>query len=295
MSHVVVRAFAAERQALRQRFPRRRADDRQFVVDPRLLLADAPSRRHGAGNACRGSGNEARRRCGGADHGVRRGRPRQERAARRLRSTGRRRGEAARADQCHAQGPQPVPHHRHAGQAARRCRQGRRHGDIRHRREASRHEGRDRRGLAGVRRHARLVQRSGGVAGARRASGRQARQRRGGDRGSLLGREERSRGWRGHVRRWARTRALTTADVVAALAKAAEKPGAVAKNEGDAEAALAQRRNEARSRLRESVPRPCHDGADELHGARDAGRLRHLGRHADSERGPGGRRSRPSG
>ena len=84
-------------------------------------------------------------------------RARRERAARRLRRAGRRCGEAARPDQRRAQGPQPVPHHRHAGQAARCRRQGQRHGDVRHRREGAGHEDRDRRRVTGVRRHARLA------------------------------------------------------------------------------------------------------------------------------------------
>ena len=79
---------------------------------------------------------QARRRCGRADDGGRARRPRQERAEHRLRRAGRRRGEAARADRRQAQGSEQVPHHRHAGQAARRFRQGQRRGDVRHRRDS---------------------------------------------------------------------------------------------------------------------------------------------------------------
>ena len=46
----------------------------------------------------------------------------------RLRRAGRRRRKAASADRRRAQGSSKIPHHRHAGQAARRSRQGRRHG-----------------------------------------------------------------------------------------------------------------------------------------------------------------------
>ncbi len=52
-------AFAAERQALRQRLPRRFADHGQFVVDPRLLRAAAPGRRRRAGHADRGGGRRS--------------------------------------------------------------------------------------------------------------------------------------------------------------------------------------------------------------------------------------------
>ena len=42
------------------------------------------------------------------------------------------------------------------------------------------------------------------------------------------------------------------------------------------------RRGKVRRRLRAALPRARDDGADELHRAPDQGRLRHLGRHADS-------------
>ena len=60
----------------------------------------------------------------------------------RLRRAGRRRGQAAGADDARAQGPKRVPHHRHAGQAPRRAGEGQRHGQVRHRRARSGHEGR---------------------------------------------------------------------------------------------------------------------------------------------------------
>ena len=62
----------------------------------------------------------------------------------RLWRAGRRRGDAAgAATKRRAEGPEGLHADRHAGQAARRTGQGRRHGRVRHRRQAAGHEGRD--------------------------------------------------------------------------------------------------------------------------------------------------------
>ena len=66
---------------------------------------------------------------------------------------------------------------------------------------------------------------------------------------------------------------LSTADVVAQLASAAEKSGAVARRDGDATAAIATVSTEGRRRLSAAFSRTCDDGADELHRANEQGRL----------------------
>ena len=83
----------------------------------------------------------------------------------------------------------------------------------------------------------------------------------------------------------------STADVLNGLIAASEKAGAVAKSTGDI-AKASGRGNEARGDLSRAVPRPCADGADELHRARSSRRLRDLGRQSGhhpraSDRGGG--------
>jgi isoquinoline 1-oxidoreductase beta subunit len=87
---------------------------------------------------------------------------------------------------------------------------------------------------------------------------------------------------------------LSTADIVAQLTAAMEKPGAVARHDGDPDGCHRARRAEGRRGIRAAVSRARDHGADELHRAHDQGRLRHLGRDADS-RQITGRRSEAHG
>ncbi len=82
---------------------------------------------------------------------------------------------------------------------------------------------------------------------------------------------------------------LTTADVVAALAKASERQGAVAKNEGDATTRSRQGRDQGR-RIYEA-PFLAHATMEPINCTVQVtpGRLRHLGRHADPHRRATGR------
>ena len=73
------------------------------------------------------------------------------------------------------------------------------------------------------------------------------------------------------------------------FAELAAKPGAVARKNGDAAAALARPREEGRSGLRSAVSRARSHGAAELRRARARRRLRRLGVHAD----PDAPRTRP--
>ena len=70
---------------------------------------------------------------------------------------------------------------------------------------------------------------------------------------------------------------LTTADIIKQMDKASQKPGVVARKEGDVAKALTRRCHEGRGRLPASVSGPRRDGADELHRACTRGRLRRLG------------------
>ena len=81
---------------------------------------------------------------------------------------------------------------------------------------------------------------------------------------------------------------LSSADIVRQLEEASKQPGAVARNDGDAAAGARRGGAADRRRLPDAVPRPCGDGADELHRPCPQGWLRHLGRHpgADPARRP---------
>ncbi len=109
--------------------------------------------------------------------------------------------ELARPGRGAAQGSERLPHHRHAGQAARRGREGERHRGVRHRREGAGHEDRHGRRVARLRRHGPRLRRSGRAEGRGRAPRRRPRQRRGRDRRSLLGRQAGPGGRRRPVRR----------------------------------------------------------------------------------------------
>ena len=67
-------------------------------------------------------------------------------------------------------------------------------------------------------------------------------------------------------------------------------PGAVAQNIGDADKAMAGAATKVEATYQPPVPGACHDGADELHGARPQGRLRNLDRHPGDRARPGDRR-----
>ena len=73
---------------------------------------------------------------------------------------------------------------------------------------------------------------------------------------------------------------LTTADIVQQMEIDSQKPGVVARKDGDVAKALDGRRQEDRGRVRAAVSRPRGDGADELHRACAGRRLRHLGRES---------------
>ena len=115
-----------------------------------------------------------------------------------------------------------------------------------------------------------LVRRGGGAEGAGRAPGRQARQRRGRDRRSLLGRQAGPRGRRGRVRRRAECLASPRPMSSPPWRRHPSSRAPSRKNEGDAAAAFDKAADQGRSRLRDAVPGARHDGADQLHGARDA-------------------------
>ena len=138
---------------------------------------------------------------------------------------------------------------------------------------------------AGVRRQARARRRSQGEGGARRAPGRAPRRRGGGRRPTTLGARSRASRRSPSSGTPARTPSSATADIVAQLARRRRSSPAWSRasdgrrRQGAGSGAATQ----GRSRLRAALSRARDDGADELHRARDAGRLRHLGRHA----GPG--------
>ena len=72
---------------------------------------------------------------------------------------------------------------------------------------------------------------------------------------------------------------ISSSDIWEDLRAASKKDGVVAKSVGDVAKGLVARQ-QIRCRLRAALPRARDDGADELHGAGHAGRLRDLGRHA---------------
>ena len=81
---------------------------------------------------------------------------------------------------------------------------------------------------------------------------------------------------------------VSTAGIVADMAKASQGTGAVATNEGDALKVLDQAgRPPHRRRLRAALPRARDHGADELHGRPARRRLRPVGRHPGAGAGAG--------
>ena len=218
--------------------------------------------------------------------------PRRERGGRapadrpqaRLRQAGRCRGEAAGAGEGRAQGSGRIQAHRHAASAPRHRRQGRRQREVRHRHPAARNEVRGRGDLADLRRKAGRGRRSEGEGGAGCHPGRPPGRCGRGRRDSHLGGEARSRSSRLRSGMRDRTRSSRPPTSSRSWPRPSEKPGAVARHDGDAAGRDRQGRAEDRRRLRAAVPGARDDGADELHRACDEGRLRHLGRHADSRR-----------
>ena len=83
---------------------------------------------------------------------------------------------------------------------------------------------------------------------------------------------------------------LSTADIVHDLDAASQKPGAVARKDGDVDKGLRRGGQKGRCHLPGAVPCPRRDGADELHRARAPRRLRDLGRNAGPVAGSGRRR-----
>ena len=85
---------------------------------------------------------------------------------------------------------------------------------------------------------------------------------------------------------------LSSADINKKQAELAQQPGKVARNDGNAEAALDPRPlrsdrtagTHVRARLRSAVPRARVHGADELHGRREGGQLRRLRADAGADR-----------
>src|SRR5258705_13509149 len=76
---------------------------------------------------------------------------------------------------------------------------------------------------------------------------------------------------------------VSSADIVRQLEEASKQPGVVARNEGDTEKALASAAQRLEADLSAPVPRPCGDGADELHRPSPQGWLRHQGRHPGAD------------
>ncbi len=149
--------------------------------------------------------------------------------------------------------------------------------------------------MPGVRRQGGQLQRRQGQGGprrdARRADQRRHRRRRRRTTGRRRRARRRSRS-RGTKGRWRSCRAPRSRSSYAELA---QQPGKVARNDGNAEAALDPRARSdrtagahVRARVRSAVPRPRVHGADELHGRRAGRQLRRL--RADASRRP--RRSR---
>ena len=123
----------------------------------------------------------------------------------------------------------------------------------------------------------------------RRAAGRRAGRPGGRRRRSHVGGEAGARGARHHLGRGRQRHGLLAPRSGDEIRAASEKDGAVAKTVGDAGKGLAAGERDRR-RLRNAVPGARDDGADELHGACDAGILRGLDRHAGHGARAGGGR-----
>ncbi len=82
---------------------------------------------------------------------------------------------------------------------------------------------------------------------------------------------------------------LSSADILKHYAELAQKPGKIARNQGNADNAFGECAEEVRARLRSAVPRPRDDGADELHGGLEAGQLRRVCADAGPDRVAHGR------
>ena len=169
-----------------------------------------------------------------------------------------------------AQGPEGFHADRQAAEAPRHAGQGQRQGRLRHRRDAARHEVRD----AGA--HARC-------SAARSARSTTARPRTIPGVRQVVVLDDLVAVVGDHM--WAAKKGLEALDITwdegpnaarqleatsgRSCARRAQKDGAVAKTDGDIAKGLADGR-QARGGLRAAVPRARDDGADELHGARQA-------------------------
>ena len=276
-------ACPAQRRALRQRDPPPPAD-RPVVLDPRLLDAVAPGRRgrpHAAGRG-RGQalGRRPRRPAGRSTAWSRRRGSRQPGYGELVGCRGGPAG--AGAGQRGAEGPEGFHPDRHAGQAAGHAGQGQWPRGIRHRHEAAGDGDRGDRHLAGVRRQAEIAGRGGGARGQGRAPGRPDR------RGRRRGRRPYGRGQEGPRGGRHPMGRRPERDAQQRRHRPPARGGVKAARRGGAQRgrrrAGARRRGAAdRGRLSDAVPRPCGDGADELHRPSPQGRLRHLGRHPGAD------------
>ena len=168
------RTGAAKRPALHQPIGGV-SGDRRFDLDPRVLRAPPPRRRHGADHADPSRGEPVGCRPQHLPRRERQGDPRGDRAHAHLRRAGRPGGDADAAGGGRAQGSQGLQADRHAGQAARYAREGQRHGGLRHRREGAGHDDRHRRRLPGAGRQVEKRRRQHGVGRQRRAPSRASR------------------------------------------------------------------------------------------------------------------------
>jgi len=85
--------------------------------------------------------------------------------------------------------------------------------------------------------------------------------------------------------------AMSTPALTKIFLERMRQPGAEARKEGDAPAALAARRQKDRGGLRSALPGPRAHGAAELHGGRPGKSLHRMGVHTGPKRGPRNRRA----
>ncbi len=223
----------------------RRSGHGRLQRDRQLLRADAQGRRDGARHAGRGSG-AGLARAGRRDHRrARRAASRQKRAQGPVRAVRASRGAAAGAGERAAQGPGAVPadRPRGRGQEARQRRQVQRHGAVHHRHPRARHAHGGRRAAAPLRRQGRVVR--GRRCAARCAAWSTSKQIPSGVAvyadgmwPALKGREKLRVTWDEASRREAQQRRSSSRST----ARLSRKPGTVAGQHGDAEAALARER-----------------------------------------------------
>ena len=163
-----------------------------------------------------------------------------------------------RSEDLHADG--------HVGAAARHPRKGQRLGGVRHGRQAARPAHRARRPLPGVWRQGRQLQRRQSQGRSRRQARRPDQQRHRRRRRQLLGREQGRAGARDQVgRRKARDAQQRRhhEEDTPSWRSCRARSRAIRAN---VDAALAERAEKDRARLRSAVPGARDDGADELHG-----------------------------